>query len=171
MAWLPQLNAPNLRAIADNLIAYWKLNQEDAFAWAGDAELPPIKEFLDNIEDDPGFPAVALVNDVAAIDYVTGGTVVNAGYQPTFDLMVVGPDPKECVRQARVYVKALISMWVNCPDATLVANAGVSPKNVVVEDVTSNFLEMMIHEDKIDFMQRVSIQATVRVEGSIFTGG
>jgi len=172
VAWTPRYKVLSLREIANNLVTYWKANQEEVFEWAGDADLPLIKEFSDSLnEDNTGFPAVALQNDVDAQDFITKGTEINAGYQPSFSLMVVGPDPNECVRQARLYVLSLSSMMVNCPPATLLANTGADLKEAVVEDITASFLEMMINEDKTDYLQRVDIQATIRVKGSIFTEG
>ena len=172
MAWTPRYKVLSLREIANNLVTYWKANQEEVFVWLGDSELPLIKEFTDSLnEDNTGWPAVALNNDVDAQDFVSKGTEINAGYQPSFALMVVGPDPNECVRQARLYTLGLSSMMVNCPPETLLANTGANLKEAVVEDITASFLEMMISEDKVDYMQRVDIQATIRVKGSIYTEG
>ena len=166
MAWTPKYNALNLRSIADNLIEYWKDNQVEVFAWAGDADLPPIKAFTDVLIQGPVFPAVALSNDLDAVDYT--GDVLNAGYQPIFSLMVVNKDPSIAMQHARLYSRALISMLLNCPAATLLANTGVISTEVVIDDTATNFLEIMADEEEVTYMQRVDIQATIRVQASLF---
>jgi hypothetical protein len=167
--WDPKVNTLNLRALSVNIMDYWEANQADVFTWLGAPTLPPIKDFSGTVanRDTPVWPALAFVGDADGVGYTED--VLNALYQMRFELMVVGTDPDECVVQARLYTHALISMLLNCPPAVLLLNSGVMSTEVVVEETTVDFLEILKEvDDGPEWMQRAQLAATVRVQGSYF---
>lgn len=159
--WTPTQNTINARAIPDNLFAFFAANQADAFTWAGDGSLKPVKKFSDSVANRsaPVFPAMAFSDDADAVDYT--GDVLDGAYQLTLEFMITNSDPDEAVRQSRIYAKAFVSMLVNCPDATLIANTGAN--TTVIEDVTVGFDPIRSDEEQIDFMQLFQIRATIRL--------
>jgi hypothetical protein len=176
MPWTPIQKALNLRAIADNILTYWLANQADAVPWAATQlayadPIPLLKRFSDSAailaEKAPVFPAVAFASDADAADY---NDAIESGYIVRFDTMVTGPNAEVCVRQARVYSLALLSMLLNCPKATLAANARVTINNTHIEDTIIEFGEILSNEEQTDFMQRFELQATIRVHASSFEG-
>jgi hypothetical protein len=168
MAWTPTYNTINARVIPENLFAFFVANQDDALTWAGDGSLKPIKKFSDSVANRTVsvFPAISFSDDADAQD-LAGDTNIT-GYQVSFELMVTDPSPDEAVRAARVYTKAIVSMIVNCPKATIAANTGATPGATIIEDITVGFDPIRSDEDQVDFMQLVRITPTFRLDGSAF---
>jgi hypothetical protein len=136
--------------------------------WAGDGTLRPIKKFSDSVANKAVavFPAISFSDDADAMD-LAGDTVVTA-YQVSFELMVNDPDPDEAVRQARIYTRAIVSMIVNCPLATLAANTDATATATIIEDITVSFDPIRSDQRQVDFMQLVRITPVFRLEGSAF---
>lgn len=174
MAWAPKSKALNLRAIADNLLAFWTLNQEEAIPWAAAElgyvdEIPLLKKLAQNAFAmlGPNFPAVGFASDADAADY---NDAIASGYIVRFLCMVTGPDPDICVRQARVYALALTSMMLNCPKATLTDKARVVANNTQIEDTVIEFEEVLSDEERTEYYQSFQLQATIRVHASSLEG-
>ena len=131
MAWTPQKNVVDLTKIVDNLLAYIEQNDDAALLWANDnAEaLPEFAKLYSNASGRLGtiFPSIMVLTqaDEGEESEWQGGDVLLTGLQLTFEVTLTGSKADELVLTTKKYERALKSMLVNCPPATLYADSSI----------------------------------------------
>lgn len=166
MVWSPTIAVTESRAIAENLLTFFEANQADAILWANGSALRPIQRFENSVANRnlPVYPAVTFIQDVDETVY--DEDIEASIYTVNFLLMVTGPVPATVVSEARKYTKALESMIVNCPAATLGANTGAVTGTVKAARPESQFNEIKTNGLNNDFMQEVVISVKVQLVSS-----
>lgn len=161
MPWTPEETVIHARAIPDNLFAYFAANQADAFTWAGDSSLKPVKKFSNSVADrtKPVYPSMAFVDDNDAADYAAS-TATQGVYRVTFELSIQNQNADTAVSQARTYAKAFLSMVLNCPKATYAANTGALATASSVDLVECAFDPIRTNDKQNDFLQVFQIRVT-----------
>lgn len=161
MAWTPTLAIITPRAVPVNLLTYVtdSTRQTDALTWAGDSSLKLIKTFSNSVANRaiPVFPSIAFSDDNDAQEF--GEDVIQAAYSFTFEVSIQNADPDTAVTNARVYDKALRSMIVNCPDATIISGTGALPEASLIT-IETGFEPIKTNEKQNDFLQQFQIRVT-----------
>jgi hypothetical protein len=166
MPWTPTEPILSSRAIAESLATYFAANQVDAILWAHGSALKPVSKFSNSVANRtiPVFPAMAFSDDNDVVEY--GNDLLDAAYSVTFEFMVQNADADTAVTQARSYLKAFISMMVNCPQATLATNTGAIAGTIVIQTVESGFDPIKTNEQQNDFLQMFQIRAVYTISAS-----
>lgn len=168
MTWTPTLAILTPRAIPVNLLTYVTdaTRQADALTWAGDGSLKLIKKFSNSVANRtvPVFPSIAFSDDNDAQQL--SEDVINAAYSFTFEVSIQNADPDTAVTNARVYDKALRSMIVNCPAATMAASTGGTVAAATILTIETGFEPIKTNEKQNDFLQQFQIRVTVLLSGS-----
>lgn len=163
MTWTPTLAIITPRAVPVNLLTYVtdSTRQTDALTWAGDSSLKLIKTFSNSVANRaiPVFPSIAFSDDNDIEEF--GEDTVTAAYAFTFEVSIQNADPDTAVTNARVYDKALRSMIVNCPSATLGTNTGCVSGTAAVQTIETGFEPIKTNEKQNDFLQQFQIRVTV----------
>lgn len=167
MPWTPTYAVINARTIVGNLLTYFEANQADALLWAHGSALRPFEQFSDSIANRaiPVFPSIAFRRD----SMTTGGDgdLLETEYSLVFEVVIESQSPDTAVSEARSYAKAIASMMVNCPDATLLANTGAVAG--VLTELADNFEEMQANEIQNDFFQEFEVGATFSLTRGVNT--
>lgn len=178
MAFDAALPILDLVPIAQNLLAYFEANQDEALALAqtvygyhigpSAAPLKPFQEFSNSVanRDKPVFPAISFRDDNASVDY--SQEVLAGGYSVTFEMMVTNPDPSEAVIQSRIYQKAVKMMIRNIDDASLIANTGAAANKNFLDSIETTTEAIRANATQTDFLQTVTITARFGLLGAGF---
>lgn len=131
MAWTPKEQVLDLTPIIDNLLGYIEANDADALAWAngGDA----MDEFAGLYPNASGrlatkFPQLIVLDQEIRVQIggsENEGDILIGTLALTLEGAVMGKDVDPLVQDAKVRAKAVESMLMNIPLATLAA--GCSP--------------------------------------------
>lgn len=161
-------NVLNLRAIADNLLAYIAANQAAAFTALGFSSLKLIKDFQDSVANRavPVFPAIAFSDDNDAQDF-SGDGLIRAGYSCTFEVMVQNADPNVAVADARKYARAIASLVRNIDDDSLLADTGANV--ATLQSLETGFDPIRANEMQNDFLLMFQVRATYTVSGPAYS--
>lgn len=159
MTYSPTLVILTPRAIALNLLGYFASTQADALTWAGNGNLIPIQEFAASVgnRSEPVFPYIATETDEDAVIY--GGDSIDSLYRVQFELVIENPDPNAATANAKIYAKAICSMILNCPPATLGANTGADGHDIRCREIITGFEPIGTNDAEDDFFQEVKIRA------------
>lgn len=161
MTWTPKLAVITPRAIPVNLLTYVTdaTRQGDALTWAGDGSLKKIKTFSNSVANRaiPVFPSIAFSDDNDAQSFENDITLT--AYSCTFEVSIQNSDPDTAVTNARVYDKALRSMILNCPDATLISGTGAI-NGASLLTMETGFEPIKTNEKQNDFLQQFQIRVT-----------
>jgi hypothetical protein len=160
MTYTPARVVVTPRAIPDNILA-WAIDatrQADALTWAGNGNLKLIKEYSKSVANrlQPVYPSVAFAQDDDAQDL--SQTALTAAYSATFEFSVQNAVPDTAVTNARVYARAFMSLFANCPDATLLANTGA--RSVALHTMETSFDPIKTNEQQNDFLQQFQVRVT-----------
>jgi hypothetical protein len=172
MAWTPTLNILTARAIPVNLLTYVTdaSRQADALSWAlGGGSISGyrlIKTFSNSVANRtvPVYPSIAFSDDEDLQDF-TGDTIEGA-YSCIFEVSIQHANPDTAVTQARTHAKALCSMMVNCPEATLGANTGGTVAATKIQSIEVGFEQMKTNEMQNDFLQVFQIRTVISLTGA-----
>lgn len=147
------------RAIALNLLGHFAVAQVGALAWAGDGSLIPIQEFAASVgnRSEPVFPYIATETDEDAVVY--GGDSIDGLYRVQFEMVIENPDPNTATANAKIYTKAVCSMILNCPAATLGADTGANGNDIRCQEIITGFEPIGTNDQQNDFFQEVKIRA------------
>ena len=164
MTWTPTQAVLTLRAIPDNLLTYCMdaTRQRDALTWAGGgATLRLIKSIAELNADRTltPYPSIAYTDDDDAQEF---DDIITGVYQCTFVLGSQATTAALALSNARIYDKALRSMMVNCPVATLVSGTGAARGRIQL--TASGFLPVKAgNQGKAtnDFLQEFQLRVTV----------
>ena len=167
MAWSDTYKVIDARKIVSNLFTYFQTNQADALLWAHGSALKDFKQFADSVANraTPAFPSIAFKRDSTKWDAT--GDVVETEYSVVFEMVIENPSPTLAVSQGRSYAKAVASMILNCPTATLLANTGAVTG--VVTEMADNFTEIKSNDTQNDFFQEIEIGATFSLVTGLHT--
>ena len=169
MAWTPANKTIDAQVIADNLLAYFAANQVEALAWASGSTLKPFKNFSATVANRsvPVYPAIAFSDDNDAVDYAADN--LQAAYSVTFEVMIQNADPSTAIQQARLYLKAIVSMIRNIPHATLSANSGAVDNATTLQTIETGFEPIKSNETQTDFLQMFQVRATFALMASAYS--
>lgn len=169
MAWTPTKAIITPRAIPDNLLTYCtdSTRQTDAFTWAGDSSLKLLKKYNSHVfaNSTPVFPAIAFNDDSDAQDF--SEDMLMCAYSFMFEVSIQTATPDTAVSQARTYDKAIRSMILNCPAATIGANTGYT--SITILQIETGFERIKAHESQANnFLQQFQIRVTVLIHASSY---
>lgn len=121
MAWDPAKAVLDLTPIADNFLGYVEEFGMDAINWASNgADLEDFHKLYTNsggrLATD--FPSLMILTQECEIDL--SGELLRGEYQLVLEGTVGGPDTDELVLATKMYAKAVGSLIMNIPTATLV---------------------------------------------------
>lgn len=167
MTWTPQKAVITARAIPENLLTYITdaTRCRDALDWAlgssSAATYKLLQKYTTSVlaRSTPVFPSIAFQDDTDAQDL--SGDVIQGAYSLTFEVSVQNTSPDNALTQARVYEKAITSMMVNCPVATLIA--GAAAITATYEALEVGFLTIKTNEKQNDFLQQFHVRATISI--------
>ncbi len=170
MAWTPTKAIITPRAIPENLLTYVtdSTRQTDALTWAGDSSLKLLKKYNSHVfaNTTPVFPAIAFNDDNDAQD--VSEDVIDGAYSFVFEVSIQTSTPDTAISQARTYDKAIRSMIVNCPAATIGANTGYSSISILT--IETGFERLKAHESQANnFLQQFQIRVTMLITAGAFT--
>lgn len=167
MAWTDTYKVIDARRIPGNLLAYFQTNQTDALLWAHGSALKDFQQFSDSVANRafPVFPSIAFKRD--SMKTTGDGDLLETEYSVVFEVVIENPGANTVVAQARSYAKAIASMMVNCPDATLYANTEASTG--VITELADNFDEVKANETQNDFFQEFEVGATFSLVRGVYT--
>lgn len=158
MTWNPTLTVITPRALAINLLEYAidEDRQTDALTWAGGENFKLVKTFSQTIANRaiPVYPSIAIVDDNDAQDMAED--IIQGGYQVTFEMQIQNANPDTAAANAEIYRKAFCSMFVNCPQATLITNSGAT--NATLQTMETNFDPIKANEAQNDFLQTFQVR-------------
>lgn len=122
MAWTPAAKIIDLVPVADNLLAYIQANQTDALEWANGG--PGLNDFAKLYTNASGrlqtmFPSLMILAQAEEPDIA--GEVLLSGLQLTLEGTISGGDADQLVLDTKKYAKAVASMLMNIPSASLMA--------------------------------------------------
>lgn len=166
MTWAPTKRVLTSRALAVNLLDYVIANQEAAYAWAGNGNLKLIKTPSQSLANRavPTYPSIAFANDDDATNYTND--TIPAAYNVAFELLIEGPDADAVVIDARIYVKAILSMIVNIDHATLIADTGAV--EAILNTISTIFESIKTNEKQNRFLQTVEVKSLYRLVGGAY---
>ena len=124
MVWTPQKNVIDLTTIADNLLEFIALYDEDALDWANGG--PGLVGFTKLYTNASGrlqteFPSLMILAQESETDLT--GDMIEAGLQLVLEGTISGPDADELVANTKKYARAVESLLTNIPADTLTANS------------------------------------------------
>lgn len=160
MAWTPTRSIITARAIPENLLTYVTdaTRCADALTWASGTGYKLLKKYTTSAlaRTTPIYPCIAFEDDTDKQDL--SGDLIDAVYSVIFEVSIQNATADTALTQARVYAKAISSMIVNCPTATLITNTGAVFG--VIEAIEVGFLPIKTNEKQNDFLQQFQIRAT-----------
>lgn len=134
MTWTPERVASNTGPIIANLIEYFKAHQTEAIAWAcaaaGITAPDDIAYFYDTNagSQDRIFPNVQFLNEDEDTDYIEAGNAITYPIDLQMELAhemaaleTLAEQASILRAQAKVYMRAIESMVLNIPTATLMS--------------------------------------------------
>lgn len=164
MPWNPNLAATDISLIWPNLRAWIEANQVDALSWAnGGAGLDPFAQIYNSAAGRAHtvWPDLMVTGDAAKTDYGDEGLMVSYGL--ALVMRLVDPDPDVLIAKGKKYLRAVESMIVNCPVATLL-------NGVDAEQAT--LLEVEVEPSILGESESVYLQVTrLRVSWAILQNG
>ena len=124
MAWNPQIQVFDERAIKDNVFGYVRGAQTEALYWAngGAAGLPTIRDFHKSPRLTTIFPALTLLQTRHTSKYATSD-VLEIQFSILFEMAIVHGNKDILSDRATKYSMALESMIANMPETTLNQNS------------------------------------------------
>lgn len=163
--WEPTLAVLSSRAIPENLIGFitneaW---QEAVLTWAGGSGLKLLQTRAQRRKhpDKPAFPVIYFSDDNDAKQY--DSEVVPGAYSLVLEVVIQNADPDEATRQARIYAKAIESMILNIPKATLLDGTGAFA--ATLDTIETGFDRMKENKDrKNDFYQIFQVRAVWQLQ-------
>lgn len=167
MAWTPAYGVINARAMVGNLLTYFQTNQAAALTWAHGSALKSFQQFADTVANraTPACPSIAFKRDSTKWD--ADGDIVQVEYSVVFEVVVENPSPSTAVTQGRSYAKAIMSMILNCPTATLLTGTGAN--TVLVDSMADNFQEIKSNDMQNDFFQEFEVGVTFALTTGLHT--
>ncbi len=169
MAWTPERPITTPRAIADNLLRFFMENQEDAILWVtADNPLKPIAKFSSSVANrlTPVYPAISFSDDNDNVDYA--GDVLLGAYSVTFEVMIQNQNPEKVISQAKSYLKAFVSMIVNCPQDELVRSTGAVEGTIILQTLETGFDPIRTNEKLNYSLQQFQIRAIYSLAASAY---
>lgn len=170
MVWAPSKAILTPRAIAVNLMAYFVANQADVLTWAGGTGFVPLRAYstvASRVDKKPVFPMISFMEDTDLAVY--GNDLIGAEYKAVFEVVIDNPDPAVAKANAEIYCKALVSMILNCPGASLVTNTGAVGQSITCQQIETNFDQIAEPKSKTMFYQvfQISADFTMSATGNI----
>lgn len=161
MAWSPTKAIITARAIPENLLTYVTdaTRCADALTWAGGSSYAVLKKYTTSAlaRTTPIYPCIAFEDDQDKQDL--SGDLIEAVYSVIFELSIQNASADTATLKARIYAKAVSSMIVNCPTATLITNTGAVFG--LVEAIEVGFMPIKTNEKQNDFLQQFQIRTTI----------
>jgi hypothetical protein len=168
MTWAPTRAVITARAIPENLLTYitdatrcraaldWALGSTSA------ATYKLLNKYTTSVlaRSTPVFPSIAFSDDN---DEQAGEDVLVCIYTAIFEVSVQNTSPDTAATQARVYSKAISSLMLNCPIATLISGTGATFGQVPHPPMTG-FLPIKTNEKQNDFLQQFQIRVVVNLD-------
>jgi hypothetical protein len=165
MTYTPTKAIINAGVIPENLMTWIIAQQAGAITWAGGTSYKTLQKYSSSVLDraTPVFPAIAFDDDEDDQDFTQD--VIDSAYETTFEVSIQNASPDTAVTQAKIYRKAICSLILNCPDATLIANTGALSGAVLIK-MRTKFSPIKTNEAQNDFLQQFKIGVTYLLSAS-----
>lgn len=168
MAWTPRNNIIDLDKITENLFAFITTNQADAILWANNnvaltafAKLyPSARGRLSTV-----FPCLMLLKKNVATDF--SGDMLQASISLIFEAQIQGGNVDDIVEKAEKYAKAVESMLINIPMATLTTGT-FKPQTGDIENIETEYDLLRSNKGNTVYLQIFQTQIEYSLYGAAF---